>query len=67
MRAPAAAEVNSIREFTDREMQAEQVNSEQPADEIRQPARDFEQPTEETGEPGLNSYDFSTPGGIGGE
>jgi murein DD-endopeptidase MepM/ murein hydrolase activator NlpD len=67
MQAPAAADVNAIGEYPDREIEAPQGRAEQKAEGIRQSALDFEQPQEEPGEPGLNGYGFSTPGGTGGE
>jgi murein DD-endopeptidase MepM/ murein hydrolase activator NlpD len=67
MQAPAAAYVNGIGEYPDREIQTPQGSTEQTAEGIRQSALDFEQPQEETGETGLNGYGFSTPGGTGGE
>ena len=67
IQAPAAADVNGIGEYPDREIQTPQGSAEQTAEGIRQSALDFEQPQEETGETGLNGYGFSTPGGTGGE
>jgi murein DD-endopeptidase MepM/ murein hydrolase activator NlpD len=67
IQAPAAADVNGIGEYPDREIQTPQGSAEQTAEGIRQSALDFEQPQEETGEMGLNGYGCITPGGTGGE
>lgn len=67
MQAPVAAQVNDIREYTDRKIKQPQPTSQQPAAGLRQSSLDFEQSPEETGETGLNGYGFSTPGGTGGE
>jgi len=65
--APMATEIINIHEYSDREIQQPQGTPEQPAEVIRQSTPTSGQPTEESGLPGLESYDFSTPGGTGGE
>jgi len=54
VQAPVATEISNILEYADREIQQPKITSEQPAEEIPQSAGDVEQPTYETGQPGLN-------------